>query len=243
VADNECWERKQGRERKMLRGRRRGRSALPEINGQKRLMRLDCQPHRRPKISVGHKAMWKQPRFRIDGEVIQITNWVPGRCITLIVIGTGIAVLPLVRPYLPQDTYVAFEDGNSGMAGWLLGIFACLSAAFWWSTVVIDPKAGEVVIRRRWGLFRSVFRSSLYCFSMVAVREDEDGRVSVYLEGSAGSGGLEINSNKALVWGRDKEETESIARSIAEHLKLDLRIHRELGQPKLYVGVPGRVRE
>jgi hypothetical protein len=184
----------------------------------------------------GEAMVLMEPSFRVDGGVIRITNCHGrGQAIALLVIAAALAVLPLVRPYLPQETYVAFEDGDAGWALWLFGIFACLSAAFWWSTVVIDPKADEVVIRRRWGLFCSEWRRALSSFSAVVIREDDDGRVSVYLEGPAANNGLEINSNKALVWGRDKAEAERIARSVAERLQLGLSIHREPGRPTLHV--------
>jgi hypothetical protein len=170
--------------------------------------------------------MLKQPTFQIDGDIIRITNCHPrGQSITLAVIAALLAIAPLIRPYLPEDSYFAFEDGNGGLALWLLGIFACVSAAFWWSVVDIDPKAGEVAIRRRWGLFRSQFRGALSSCSAVAVREDDDGRCSIYLECTAPKRGLEFNNGKALVWGRDSAETERIARRIAEHLKLPLHIH------------------
>src|SRR5262249_19277734 len=163
----------------------------------------------------------KQPTFSIDVGAIHITNCHGrGQSRALIVIAAILAILPLVRPYLPKDIYLSFEDGTSGWALWLFGIFACLSAAFWWSTVVIDPDADEVASRRRWGVFSSVGRRALSSSTVVAVREDDDGRVSFYLEGPASHSGLEINSNKALVWARDKEEAEKIARSIAKHLRL-----------------------
>jgi hypothetical protein len=69
----------------------------------------------------------------------------------------------------------------------------------------------------------------------IVIREDDDGRVSVCLEGPTANNGLAINSNKSLVWGRDKEEAERIARRIAEHLQLGLSIHREPGRPKLHI--------
>jgi|SRR5262245_357115 len=180
--------------------------------------------------------MLPQPSIRIDGDVIHITNgYSRGRSIFLIVIAAFIAILPLARPYLPANLYVYSDDGLDGWAIGLFGIFAVLSAAIWWSTVVIDPKADEIAVRRRWGLFRSNFRQPLSSYSAVAVREDDDRCVSVYLEPPAAGGGMDFNHGKAILWGRESEEAHAIAKKIAAHLKFDLNDYRPVVLPKLPV--------
>jgi hypothetical protein len=179
-----------------------------------------------------------QPTFHVDGDVIHITSgYDRRRRITLIVTAVFLAIFPVIRPLFPKDTYVAYEHGEWGAALWLFGIFACASAAFWWSTVVIDTKADELVIRSRWGLFCSDFRRPLSSYGTLTVRDDGDGRVSVCLENPTASGFLGLSTSKAIeiVWGREKEETETIARSLASHLKLELSIHRAASLPKIHL--------
>jgi hypothetical protein len=171
----------------------------------------------------------KQAAFRIDGDTITITNADRTRTIFGLVVAAFLAVVPLIRGYLPKDLYVAYEQGDAGIVVWLLVIFLCLSAAFWWSVVVIDTKAGEVVIRRRWGLSCSRTRYALSSAQEIALRKDDEGCVSVYLEGPALPRGLEVNHHKALVWGRASWEAEAIARDLARHLKLPLRFHYPSG--------------
>jgi hypothetical protein len=167
----------------------------------------------------------KQADFRIDGDAISITNADRTRTIFGLGVAAFLAVVPLIREYLPKDLHVAYEQGDAGIVVWLLVIFLCMSAAFWWSVVVIDTKAGEVVVRRRWGLCCSRYRYGLSSAQEIALRKDDEGCVSVYLEGPALPAGLEVNHHKALVWGRTSEETEAIAEDLARHLRMPLRFH------------------
>jgi hypothetical protein len=167
----------------------------------------------------------KQAAFQIDGDAIHITNANRRGSIFLLVVAAFLAVFPVIRKYFPEDLYVAYEEGEGGVGVWLVGIFLCLSAAFWWSVVVIDTKAGEVVIRRRWGLFCSRSRYALSSAVEIALRKRDEGGVSVYLEGPALPTGLEVNHDKALVWGRASGEAETIARDLARHLRMPLRFH------------------
>jgi hypothetical protein len=167
----------------------------------------------------------KQAAFRIKGDAVYITNADRARSIVLLVVAAHLVAFPLIRGYLPKDLYVAYEQGDDGIALWCLGIFLCLSAAFWWSVVVIDAKAGEVVIRRRWGLSCSESRYALSSAQEIALRKDAEGCVSIYLEGPALQTGLEVNHNKALVWDRASWEAEAIARDLARHLELPVRFH------------------
>jgi hypothetical protein len=176
----------------------------------------------------------KRPHFHVDAGGIRITNCHDDcRSVVLIVVAVVLAALPLTRPYFPKGTYFAFEDGDAGPALWLFGIFASLSSAFWWSTVVIDLGAREVTVRRRWGLLYSVSCRKLTFCRAVVVRGDDDGRANVALDDPEDPGGSEVNYSKALVWGRRRAETEAIARRLAEFLKLPLKVCRRSGWQKL----------
>jgi hypothetical protein len=158
-----------------------------------------------------------EPAFQIDSDVIRIVNG-RGRSqsICLGVLAGVIALLPLV----PADIRGVDTDPSL----YLLGAFLCLSAAFWWSQVTIDPTADEVRIVRRWGLSRSVRRWALSSFESVALVVDSDGQAEVYLRGKGADLGLSWNHSRALVWGRPYDQTRQIAATLAEHLALRLDI-------------------
>jgi hypothetical protein len=179
-------------------------------------------------------TMLKRPTFHVDGDVIHITNWYWGRSIIFIVIAIcwnipSFVILPLAEKDCDEPELVGRMVGAVicvfSMFWSLFGSFVCLSTAFWWSVVVIDRKADEVMIRRRWGVFCSNFRSSLTSFDGVALREEDTGYMNVYLEGPEFTWRFGIHYDKTIVWGRTNEETDKIARRIASHLGLPLTIY------------------
>jgi hypothetical protein len=172
-------------------------------------------------------VMVKRATFETDGDVIHITNsYGRARFLILIVIAMVLLALPFVRPYLP-DGFVEFEKGEEPWILYLLGICGCLSAAFWWSVVTLDPKADQVEILRRWGLWCSKRRRALSSYDSVTLREDSDGNVSVYLEnGSARDWSIETNNDRAIVWGRTYEEALDIAVVVAR--RLSFRLHDDV---------------
>jgi hypothetical protein len=175
--------------------------------------------------------MVKPAAFRIDGDVIHITNRRSrGHSVVLIVCAAAILALPFVRGYLPAGLIEWDEEGPPWML-FLVGGFACLSAAFWWSVVTVDPKAGQVVILHRWGLWLTRRRRALSSFDTVALRTNGDGDASVYLEGGARDWWVETNDDRAVVWGRPYEETREIAAVLARRLQLRFNDYASLRRP------------
>jgi hypothetical protein len=166
--------------------------------------------------------MFKPPAFRI-GDVIRIVN---GRTragsIALLIAGAVLAVLP----FLPTDLLrFVRSPGHAGPAPaglCLLGAFACLSAAFWWSEVTIDPTTDQVRIVRRWGLWRTVYRRPLSFFASVVLMVDSDGEAEVHLKGEGSDRGISWMHSRAIVWGRSFQESWLIAGLLAERLRLRL---------------------
>jgi hypothetical protein len=181
----------------------------------------------------------KNATFRIDGQLVTITNTKPrGQSVVLIVIAAMLAVLPLVRPYLPDGLIDYPPEDKSPWMLWLVGIYASLSAAFWWSVVTIDPAIGRLSIFCRWGLHCSKRGWQLSSFDSVTLRKDNDGEVSVYLEGRTRNWLLETNNDKAIVWGRPYEEARAVAETLANHLQfalVDLVRTEPIGLPPLKI--------
>jgi hypothetical protein len=167
--------------------------------------------------------MFKPPSFRSDGDTIRIVN---GRSraesVVLLIAGAVLAVLP----FLPMDVLRYVRDaGDSGGAPaglCLLGAFGCLSAAFWWSEVTIDPTTNQVRIVRRWGLWRTVYRTTLSAFGAVALVVDSDGEAEVHLRGEGADYGISWMHSRAILWGRSFQESWLIAGILAERLGLRL---------------------
>jgi hypothetical protein len=145
--------------------------------------------------------------------------------VVLLVIAIGIVVVPLVRRYLPDGIIEVNEDLANPWLLYLVAIVGCVSSAFWWSVVTIDPKADQVEILSRWGLCSSKYRRALSFFDTVTLRQDSDSNVSVYLEGSTRDWLIEANNNKAIVWGRSYKEARELAAILANHLHLRLDDH------------------
>jgi hypothetical protein len=163
--------------------------------------------------------MVKPATIRLDGSVLHVVSS-HGRThsIVMILSASVLMVLPFVYKYLP-DGFIEIEKGQEPWMLYLFAIFACLSAAFWWSVVTIDPKADQVLIRRRWGLWCSERRRSLSSYDRVTLRADSDGDVSVYLENSnVRDWSIETNNDKAIVWGRPYDEARVIATVVSKHL-------------------------
>ena len=169
--------------------------------------------------------MFTAPKFQIENDVIHIANCHGrGHTIVLIVIALFLTIVPFFRSYFPKDSYFAFENGIGGMGIWIFGIWASLSAAFWWSTVEMNPKTDTILIRRRWGLFVSTIRKSISSFHAITVNGDGDGdRACIYMVQRSGNHGFEANYSKAIVWGRSRDETKEIAHRISKHLQLELK--------------------
>jgi hypothetical protein len=159
-----------------------------------------------------------EPSLRIDGGVIRVANG-RGRVgsIFLGLFAAGIAGLALA----PPGVLDALDAEIAGRVSCLGVALLCLSAAFWWSEVTIDPAADEIVIVRRWGLWRSVYRQPLSSFGSIVLASDGD--AWVYLEDKNGTAGRNRNHARSLVWGRPYEETRRIAVALAELLGLPLK--------------------
>jgi hypothetical protein len=163
--------------------------------------------------------MVKPATIRVDGSVLQVISS-HGRTHSVVMVLSAFAlmVLPFVYKYLP-DGLIEIEEGQEPWMLYLFAIVACLSAAFWWSVVTIDPEADQVVIRRRWGLWCSERRRALSSYDLVTLRADSDCDVSVYLENSnVQDCSIETNNDKAIVWGRTYDEAREIATLVAKHL-------------------------
>jgi hypothetical protein len=168
-------------------------------------------------------AMFKQPAFYLDGDVIRIVN---SRSRDRSIVLACAAAFLVVLPWIPVDILNWIRDPtdtsrpNVGLC--LFGAFACLSAAFWWSEVTIDPTAGTVRIVRRWGLSRSVYQCPLSSFEAVVLMFDSDNEPELYLKGAGRDLGVTWNHSRAILWGRSYNESWLIAGFLAERLQLRL---------------------
>lgn len=128
-----------------------------------------------------------------------------------------LAVLPLVRAFLPFQSWFAFDQ--SGIAGWfgllvyVFAIFACISAGFWSSTIRVDLKTRQLDRTSRWGPFRAHAVAPLAAFEEVRLERDSDGDTTVELSGS---------QRVRLVWGRSRQESVRVAREFAARVSLPL---------------------
>jgi hypothetical protein len=170
--------------------------------------------------------MFKREAFHIESGVVRVTNCPPrDRTIALFAIGVAVVVFCIVRRLVPLDGWLTVDEGQVAPEElWLLAGFLSLSAAFWWSDVTIDADADQVLVVRRWGLFRSRYRRPLSSFDALVLSEDDDGEVTVRLHARREEW-LEVNFDKAIIWGRGLEETRDVAGRIAEQLHLPLNVY------------------
>jgi hypothetical protein len=171
--------------------------------------------------------MARRAALTLEGDVIRVTNS-HGRTHAIVVAVSGVAflVLPFVVPHLPAGL-VDLPKGEEAWTLHLLAGFLCLSAAFWWSVVTLDPKADQFVIARRWGLCCTRRRRALSAYDSVTLRADSDEEVSVYLENDGSRDwSVETNHDMAIVWGRPYEDARAVAEILAAHL--GFRLHDEV---------------
>src|SRR5262249_11807488 len=165
-----------------------------------------------------------EPAFRIEGDVIRIANRRGrGQSICLGVMATVSAVLALGGP----GALDALDAETAGPVPCLIFAALGLLAAFWWSEVTIDPPADEVLIIRRWGLWRSVYRRPLSSFESIVLTWDSDGDTWAFLAAKDGKAERNRNHAKSLIWGRPYEETRRMAAALAERLGLPLKTPAE----------------
>lgn len=163
-----------------------------------------------------------KPSFTITGDQLLISNARPrSHTVVMLVAAAAILVLLIGGKSLPEG--LGGGEGAAPPEILLLGLYLCASAAFWWSTVRIDKEAAEVEIIRRWGLFRSKRKDDLSGFTKVALRADSDNEISVYLEGT--TQGMEVCNNRAILWGREYEESLALTKAVAAFLGLEPCIH------------------